>query len=59
VFEKMVLRIIFGPKREKVAEGWRKLHNDELHNLYATPEDEMGGTCSTRERDEKCIQNVI
>jgi hypothetical protein len=32
-----VLRRIFGPKREEVAGGWRRLHNEELHNLYATP----------------------
>jgi hypothetical protein len=31
-----VLRI-FGPKREEVAGGWRRLHNEELHNLYASP----------------------
>jgi hypothetical protein len=36
VFEKRVLRKIFGPKREEVAGGWRKLHN-EPHNLYASP----------------------
>jgi hypothetical protein len=29
-----VLRRIFGPKRELVAGGWRRLHNEELHNLY-------------------------
>jgi hypothetical protein len=29
-----VLRRIFGPKRDEVIGGWRKLHNDELHNLY-------------------------
>jgi hypothetical protein len=34
-FENRVLRRIFGPKREKVAGGWRRLHNEELHNLYA------------------------
>jgi hypothetical protein len=34
---KMVLRRIFGPKREEVAGGWRRLHNEELHNLYASP----------------------
>jgi hypothetical protein len=28
---------IFGPKREEVAGGWRRLHNEELHNLYASP----------------------
>jgi hypothetical protein len=32
-----VLRIIFGPKREEVAGGWRTLQNEELHNLYASP----------------------
>jgi hypothetical protein len=31
-----VLRI-FGPKREEVAGGWRRLNNEELHNLYASP----------------------
>jgi hypothetical protein len=29
-----VLRRIFGPKREEVAGGWRRLHNEELYNLY-------------------------
>jgi hypothetical protein len=28
---------IFGPKRENVGGEWRRLHNEELHNLYATP----------------------
>jgi hypothetical protein len=37
VFENRVLRGIFGPKREKVEGGWRRLHNEELHNLYNTP----------------------
>jgi hypothetical protein len=37
VFENRVLRRIFGPKREKVARGWRKLHNKELHNFYTSP----------------------
>jgi hypothetical protein len=35
VFENRVLRRIFGPKR-KVDGSWRKLHNDELHNLYSS-----------------------
>jgi hypothetical protein len=35
VYENRVLRRIFGPKREEVAGGWRRLHNEELHNLYA------------------------
>jgi hypothetical protein len=37
VFENRVLRRIFGPKRDEVTEGWRKLHNEELHNLYSSP----------------------
>jgi hypothetical protein len=32
-----LFRRIFGPKREEVAVGWRKVHNEELHNLYASP----------------------
>jgi hypothetical protein len=35
VFEKRVLRRIFGPKGEEGAGGWRRLHN-EFHNLYAS-----------------------
>jgi hypothetical protein len=34
VFENWVLRRIFGPERDQVIGGWRKLHNEELHNLY-------------------------
>jgi hypothetical protein len=37
VFGNRVLRRIFGPKRDGVAGGWRKLHNEEIHNLYASP----------------------
>jgi hypothetical protein len=37
VFENRVLRRIFGQKKHEVAEGWRKLHNGELHNLYSSP----------------------
>jgi hypothetical protein len=36
VFENSVLRKIFGPKREEDG-SWRKLHNDELHDLYSSP----------------------
>jgi hypothetical protein len=36
VYENRVLRRIFGPKREEDG-SWRKLHNDELHNLYSSP----------------------
>jgi hypothetical protein len=37
VFENRVLRRIFGPKRDEVTRGWRKLHNEELHDLYSSP----------------------
>jgi hypothetical protein len=37
VFENRVLRRIFGPKRDNVTGGWRKLHNEEVHNLYSSP----------------------
>jgi hypothetical protein len=37
VFENRVLRRIFGPKRDKVIGGWRKLNTEELHNLYFSP----------------------
>jgi hypothetical protein len=57
-----VLRRIFGPKRDEVKGRWRKLHNEELHNLYSSPsiirmikEDEMGRACSTNGGEEECI----
>jgi hypothetical protein len=67
VFENGVLRGIFGPEREEVTGGWRKLHNEELHNLYfiryyhgdQTQKDGMGGTRSTHRRYEKWIYNLI
>jgi hypothetical protein len=37
VFENRVLRKIFGPKRYKVTGGWRKVHNEELSDLYFSP----------------------
>jgi hypothetical protein len=37
VFENGVPRRIFGPKRGEVTGEWRKLHNEELHNLYSSP----------------------
>jgi hypothetical protein len=37
VFENRLLRGIFGPKRDEVTGDWRKLHNEELHNLYSSP----------------------
>jgi hypothetical protein len=63
-FEKRALRRIFGPKRNKATGGWRKLHNEELHNLYASQSiirmiklkmDEMGRACSTNRSGEEYI----
>jgi hypothetical protein len=55
VFENRVLRRIFGPKRDGVTGEWRKPHNDELNDLYSSPnsqgdkiENEMGGACGAR-----------
>jgi hypothetical protein len=36
VFENRVLRRIFGPERDEVTGDWRKLHNEELHDLYSS-----------------------
>jgi hypothetical protein len=56
VFGNRLLRRTFGPKRKEVAGGWRRLHNEELHNLFTSPNikviksrNEMHGTCSTHE----------
>ena len=53
VFENMVLRRIFGPRRNEVKGEWRKLHNEELTDLYSSPsivsdkieKNEMGWAC--------------
>jgi hypothetical protein len=65
VFENRVLRRIFRPKRDEVTGEWRKLHNEELRDLYVysspriisdeAEEDEMGGACSTNEGEKECI----
>jgi hypothetical protein len=64
VFENRVLRRIFGPKRDVVTGGWRKLHNEELHNLYSSPSIiriimsrrmRWGGTCGRNGREEERV----
>ena len=37
VFENMALRRIFGPRRDEVTREWRRLHNEELNDLYSSP----------------------
>jgi hypothetical protein len=64
VFENRLPRRVFGPKRDEVTAEWRKLHNEELRDLYPSPsiirnnqvkENEMGKSCSTNEREEQHI----
>jgi hypothetical protein len=64
VFENRVLRRIFGPMKDEVTGELRKLHKEELCDLYSSPsiitnntveEDEMGGACSTNWGEEECI----
>ena len=38
VFENLVLRGIFGPRRDEVTGEWRRLHNEELNDLYSSPD---------------------
>jgi hypothetical protein len=55
VFGNRLLRKIFGPKRDEVTGDWGKLNNEDLHNLYSSPnvirdqfkDDEIGRACST------------
>jgi hypothetical protein len=62
----MVLRKIFGPKREEVTGEWRKLHNEELYDLYCSPNITRVNK-SRRMRwagpvawiEERCIQGVV
>jgi len=37
VFENRVLRRVFGPKRDELTGEWRKLHNEELNDVYCSP----------------------
>jgi hypothetical protein len=60
LFEKRLLRI-FGPKRDEVTGGWRKLHKGDLHNLYSLPsiirmiKSRMDRACSTNEGKEESL----
>jgi hypothetical protein len=63
VSENRVLRRIFGPKRDEVTGEWRKLHSEELHNLYSFPDiirqvkaNEVGGACSSHGKGEKSVE---
>ena len=65
VFKNRVLRRIFEPKRDEVTGEWRRLHNEELNDLYSYTQiysgdkiqkNEMGVPCSMCGREERCIQ---
>ena len=55
-----VLRRIVGPKRDEETGEWRRLHKEEVYNLYSSPnniikKNEMIETCSTYGRQEWCV----
>ena len=65
MFENRELRGIFGPNMDEVTWKWRKLHNEELNDLYSSPnivsddnieKNEMGGACSAYGGEERRIQ---
>jgi hypothetical protein len=60
VFENRVLRRIFGPKRDEVTGEWRKMHNEELYDLYSSPSiiriiKSRWMRCSTNEGEEEHV----
>ena len=63
VFENGVLRKIFGPKRDEETGEWRRLHNEELYDLYSSPNiigmiksRSMDWACSACGGQERCTQ---
>jgi len=61
MFENMVLRRIFGPRRDEVTWEWRRLHNEELNDLYPSQieKNEMGWACGTYGRGEGVYRVLV
>ena len=62
MFEKRVLRKIYGAKRDEITWEWRKLNNKDLYDLYLkgdqSKKNKMGWTYGTNWRKERCIQDI-
>jgi hypothetical protein len=65
VFENRVWRRVFGPRRDEITGEWRKLHNEELNDLYSLPnivrvvkikKNETGRACGAYRGGERCAQ---
>jgi hypothetical protein len=65
VFENRVLQRLFGPKRDEVTDEWRKLHNEELNDLYSSPnilwadkikKNKMCAACSMHGEGDRCMK---
>ena len=59
----MVLRRIFGSRRDEVTWEWRKLHTEEFIDVYCSPsgdqveKNEIGEACNTYGGEERCVQS--
>jgi hypothetical protein len=56
--ENKVLRRIFRPRRDEVTGDWRKLHNEELHNLYSWPKGKPEGKRPLGRRRLRWVDNI-
>jgi hypothetical protein len=63
LFENRILRRIFGLKRDEVIGGWRKLHSEELHDLYPSPciiiINEVGRACGEHGADKERVRLLV
>jgi hypothetical protein len=54
LFENRVLRKIFGPKRDALSGEWRRLHNEELYDMYSSPNMYLGDKIRNNEISRAC-----